>query len=56
MALKVGDEIPKFRAKDANGKDFDGQSVVGIKPVIIYFYPKDDISQCTAQACGFRDR
>ena len=25
------------------------------KPVVLYFYPKDDTSGCTAQACGFRD-
>ena len=25
------------------------------KPVVLYFYPKDDTSGCTAEACGFRD-
>lgn len=55
MALKVGDTIPDFTAKDADGKLFDSRAVIGKKTVIIYFYPKDDTPQCTAQACGFRD-
>lgn len=55
MALKVGDVIPKFTAKDAAGNLFDSESIIGKKAAIIYFYPKDDTSQCTAQACGFRD-
>ena len=56
MALKVGDVIPKFTAKDANGNDFDSQTILGQKPVVIYFYPKDDTSVCTTQACSFRDQ
>lgn len=56
MGLKVGDKIPKFTAKDTNGNDFDSQDVIGIKPLIIYFYPKDNTPGCTAQACSFRDQ
>lgn len=56
MALKIGDKIPNFTAKDANGTIFDSQSVVGIKPVVFYFYPKDDTYVCTQQACSFRDQ
>lgn len=55
MALKVGDVIPKFTAKDADGNLFESQSIIGKKAAIIYFYPKDNTPQCTAQACGFRD-
>lgn len=55
MALKEGDRIPGFTAKDAAGNLFDSRSVIGQKAAIIYFYPKDDTPQCTAQACGFRD-
>ncbi len=32
------------------------QSVVGKKTVVLYFYPKDNTSICTAQACSFRDQ
>lgn len=56
MALKVGDKIPDFSGKDANGNTFESQSVIGVKPVVIYFYPKDDTHVCTQQACAFRDQ
>ncbi|WP_164905467.1 peroxiredoxin [Flavobacterium sufflavum] len=55
MALKVGDVVSKFTAKDAVGNFFDSESIIGKKAAIIYFYPKDNTPQCTAQACGFRD-
>jgi len=52
--LKSGDKAPEFKALDENGEsvalaDFQGRKV------ILYFYPKDNTSGCTAQACGFRD-
>ena len=56
MKLKVGDTIPHFTAKDANGADFDSQNMVGQKPLVIYFYPKDNTPGCTVQACSFRDQ
>lgn len=56
MELKVGDKIPNFKAKDTNGNDFDSQNIVGRKPLVIYFYPKDDTPGCTAEACSFRDQ
>lgn len=56
MELKVGDKIPNFTSKDANGNDFDSQSIVGQKPLVIYFYPKDNTPGCTTQACSFRDQ
>ncbi|MDD5151032.1 MAG: peroxiredoxin [Flavobacterium sp.] len=56
MALQVGDKIPKFLAKDSFGNDFDSTSVVGKKPIVFYFYPKDNTPSCTAQACSFRDQ
>ncbi len=56
MALQVGDKIPNFSAKESNGTDFDSSSVLGKKPVVFYFYPKDNTPGCTAQACSFRDQ
>ena len=56
MALQVGDKIPDFSAKDNNGSDFVSDSIIGKKPVVIYFYPKDNTPGCTAQACSFRDQ
>ena len=56
MELKIGDSIPSFKAKDTNGDDFDCQNLVGHKPLVIYFYPKDNTPGCTTQACSFRDQ
>ena len=56
MELKVGDKIPNFTAKDTNGNDFDSQELIGEKPLVIYFYPKDNTPGCTVQACSFRDQ
>jgi peroxiredoxin Q/BCP len=56
MELKVGDKIPNFKGTDANGNGFDIQKYLGVKPLVIYFYPKDDTPGCTAQACSFRDQ
>ena len=56
MALQVGDKIPNFIAKDSNGNDFDSQEIIGQKPLVIYFYPKDNTPGCTVQACSFRDQ
>ena len=56
MGLKVGDKLPVFKAKDADGNDFDSFKFVGKKPLVIYFYPKDNTPGCTAEACSFRDQ
>ena len=55
MALKVGDKMPLFTAIDGNGQTFDVSNYAG-KPLVIYFYPKDDTPGCTIQACTFRDQ
>jgi len=56
MGLEIGDKVPNFKAKDKDGIVFESKSVVGIKPVVFYFYPKDNTPGCTAQACSFRDQ
>ncbi|WP_442786979.1 peroxiredoxin [Flavobacterium suncheonense] len=55
-AIKVGDKLPLFGAKDQQGNDFYIASVLGKKVLVIYFYPKDDTPGCTKQACFFRDQ
>lgn len=52
--LKEGDKAPAFIANDQNGKRVSLSEYAG-KNVILYFYPKDDTSGCTAEACSFRD-
>ena len=54
MSLDVGDKAPDFTLPTDGGGTVALKSLKG-KPVILYFYPKDDTSGCTAQACGFRD-
>lgn len=53
--LKQGDKVPSFILKDQNGKEFNIDNLIGEKNMIIYFYPKDETTVCTAQACSFRD-
>ncbi|WP_349318206.1 peroxiredoxin [Chitinophaga sp. MM2321] len=53
--IKTGDKIPAFSLQDQNGKTFDINSVLGKQPLVIYFYPKDETSVCTKEACSFRD-
>jgi peroxiredoxin Q/BCP len=55
MALKVGDTLPNFTAKDTNGTVFDSQNYIGKQSLVIYFYPKDNTPGCTIEACSFRD-
>ena len=53
--VKVGDKAPDFSLTDKNGKTFELSSLLGKKNLVIYFYPKDETSGCTAEACSFRD-
>jgi len=52
--IEVGDKVPSFTLNDENGNLFTVNSTVG-KPMVIYFYPKDDTPGCIKEACKFRD-
>lgn len=52
--LKAGDEAPEFKGVDQNGKDISSSDYRG-KKLVLYFYPKDDTSGCTKEACSLRD-
>lgn len=52
--VAVGAAAPDFKLMDSAGKAVALSSLKG-KPVVVYFYPKDDTSGCTAEACDFRD-
>lgn len=54
MALEVNQAAPAFTGKDQNGNPISLSDYKG-KKVALYFYPKDDTSGCTAQACNLRD-
>ena len=52
--IDEGKKAPAFSLNDQNGKthklsDYDG------RPVVLYFYPKDDTPGCTKETCAFRD-
>ncbi len=52
--IDPGQSAPDFTLPDENGDLVRLADLRGRK-VVLYFYPKDDTSGCTAQACGFRD-
>ena len=53
--LKVGDTAPDFSLLDEHGLPVSLKDYLGKKVVVLYFYPKDFTSGCTAEACSFRD-
>lgn len=55
MSIEKGDSIPSFQLNDQNGIVFNSDDVIGKKPVVIYFYPKNFTPGCTKEACSFRD-
>ncbi len=52
--LKPGDKAPDFKVESDSGETLSLKDLKGMK-VVIYFYPKDNTSGCTKEACNFRD-
>jgi peroxiredoxin Q/BCP len=52
--LKIGDKMPEFTLQNQAGETVSSQELLG-KKTVIYFYPKDNTSGCTAEACSLRD-
>lgn len=52
--LKEGDKAPYFIGKNQYGESIELSQFEG-KKIVLYFYPKDNTSGCTAQACNLRD-
>lgn len=54
LILKEGDPAPPFTAETNGGSRVSLADYAG-RRVVLFFYPKDDTSGCTREACGFRD-
>ena len=55
MPLKLGDQIPDFSLSDQLGVSRTSKQAKG-RPLVLFFYPKDDTPGCTIEVCGFRDK
>ena len=53
--IEPGKKAPAFNLKDQQGKSHRLSDYEG-RPVVLYFYPKDDTPGCTKEACSFRDQ
>jgi peroxiredoxin Q/BCP len=55
FALKVDEKVPIFQAVDSKGSNWNSQSFLGQKYLLIYFYPAAMTGGCTKQACAYRN-
>jgi peroxiredoxin Q/BCP len=52
--MKIGDKLPKLTLPASGGSDVDLTSFKG-RPLVVYFYPKDNTPGCTQEGAAFRD-
>ncbi|MCA1763613.1 MAG: peroxiredoxin [Cryomorphaceae bacterium] len=53
--MTTGDKVPNFTLPNQNGEKVEFYSILKNRPVVVFFYPKDNTPGCTAEACAFRD-
>ena len=53
--MQIGDRLPEVLGTDENGKEIRLSQFAG-KKIIVYAYPKDNTSGCTAEACSLKER
>ena len=53
--VKVGDTVPNFTLPSQAGEQVSLKNFIGERPIVLFFYPKDDTPGCTKEACAFRD-
>jgi thioredoxin-dependent peroxiredoxin len=53
--VDVGSKAPNFTLPSQSGELVSFRDFLGEKPVVLFFYPKDDTPGCTKEACAFRD-
>lgn len=54
--LKIGNKVPNFKLYNQDGELINMSDYIGVKALVLYFYPKNFTPGCTAQACSFRDQ
>ena len=55
IEMNIGDKAPEILGKDEQGREIRLSDYKG-RRLVLYFYPKDNTSGCTAEACSLRDR
>jgi peroxiredoxin Q/BCP len=55
QSVKVGDLAPNFALFSETGKAVELQDYLGKKPIVLFFYPKNNTIICTKEVCHFRD-
>ncbi len=55
ISLAIGHRIPDISLPSSEGKDICLTEFTGMKNIVLYFYPEDETSGCTKEACAFRD-
>lgn len=53
--VKIGDRAPAFSLPSESGDTVNIGDYIGKRPIVLFFYPKDNTVVCTKEACAFRD-
>lgn len=53
--IEVGDKAPVFKLYSQDGNETDIGEIIGNKPLVLFFYPKNNTAVCTKEACEFRN-
>ena len=54
--IKVGDKCPTFKLYNQNRELINLIDFIGVQPLVVFFYPKDETPGCTKEVCTFRDK
>ena len=54
-SVKVGDPAPNFKLLSETGQTIELKNFIGVSPVVLFFYPRDNTIICTKEVCRFRD-
>lgn len=53
--MELGEVLPNFTLKNQHGALVDSSNLIGLTPIVVFFYPKNFTPGCTKEVCGFRD-